>query len=38
MPVISDLKKDAIQGAGYVDQNDFTCGQASSTGMPPDQK
>jgi hypothetical protein len=32
------LKNDAIQGAGYVGQNDITWGQASSTGIPPDQK
>ncbi len=36
--VIPDAtKNDIIQGAGWLGQNDVTWGQASSTGVPPDQ-
>jgi hypothetical protein len=28
-------KNDVIQGAGWLIQNDITCGQVSGTGMPP---
>ncbi len=31
-------KNHVIQGAGQLGKNDFTYGQANSTGMPPDQK
>ncbi len=34
------IKNDVIQGggAGKLGKNDFTLGQANSTGMPPDHK
>jgi hypothetical protein len=31
-------KNDVIQGAGKLDQNDITWGQANSTSVPPDKK
>jgi hypothetical protein len=31
-------KNDVIEGAGWPGKNDVTCGQAKSTGVPPDQK
>jgi hypothetical protein len=31
-------KNDIIQGAGNLGKIDITCGQAKSTGVPPNQK
>ncbi len=35
---VMQMKYGVIQGVGKLHQNDVTCWQVNSTGMPPDQK